>query len=371
VGSHLHYGSSVVRSYGIRPEVDEKIRELVNLAGEAPNQDLVFELITTVLKLYRDKASRGDLKLVNTALKEMRYSILVFARHFDPKVTIFGSARIPAGDPNYVLAEEVAGLMADRGWGVITGAGPGVMEAGSKGAGKEHAYGVNIRLPFEPDSNTYIDPERNVNYKYFFTRKLTFIKESAAFALFPGGFGTLDETFELFTLMQTGKSDLHPIVLMEAPGTGYWPSLLEFCSNVLVAQGLISPSDMNLFRLTGDAHDAVEHILDFYSNYHSQRFVEGRLVLRIRRAPDPETLAELSREFADVLVSGSIEIVEPSAVEIADSDHVELVRLALHFDRRSYGRLRVLIDRLNRLVATPEHVQPPPPFEEEQAERPW
>ena len=230
---------------------------------------------------------------------------------------------------------------------------------------------MNIRLPFEPDSNSYIDPDRTVNYKYFFTRKLTFIKESAAFALFPGGFGTLDETFELFTLMQTGKSDLHPIVLMEAPGTGYWPPLLEFCSNVLVAQGLISAADMNLFTLTGDAQDALNHILDFYSNYHSQRYVEGRLVLRIRRAPDPATMEDLSQEFADVLVTGKIEIVEPSAAEVADGDHVELIRLALHFDRRSYGRLRTLIDRLNRLVATPENVQPPPPFEEDQAERPW
>ena len=351
--------------------MDAKIRELVELAGQAPNQDLVFELITTVLKLYRDKASRGDFKLVNTALKEMRYSILVFARHFDPKVTIFGSARIPASDPNYHLAEDVSALMAGKGWGVITGAGPGVMEAGSKGAGKDHAYGVNIRLPFEPDSNTYIEPERNVNYKYFFTRKLTFVKESAAFALFPGGFGTLDETFELFTLMQTGKSDLHPIVLMEAPGTGYWPPLLEFCSNVLVAQGLISPADMNLFMLTSDPDEAVQHILDFYSNYHSQRYVEGRLMLRMRRAPDPETLEELSREFADILVSGKFDVVAPSAAEKADADHLDLVRLSLHFDRRSYGRLRVLIDRLNRLVATPEHVEPPRPFEEEQAERPW
>jgi hypothetical protein len=261
--------------------------------------------------------------------------------------------------------------MASKGWGVITGAGPGVMEAGSKGAGRDHAYGVNIRLPFEPDSNQFIDPERTVNYKYFFTRKLTFIKESAAFALFPGGFGTLDETFELFTLMQTGKSDLHPIVLMEAPGTGYWPPLLEFCSNVLVAQGLISAADMNLFTLTGSPEDAAEHILDFYSNYHSQRYVDGRLVLRIHRAPSPEILADLSAEFADVIVSGSIEIVEPSTAEVADADHIELARLGLHFDRRNYGRLRTLIDRLNRLVVTPDKVQPPPPFEEEQAERPW
>jgi uncharacterized protein (TIGR00730 family) len=361
-----------MRAYDLgRPELDERIRQLVADAGVGANQDLIAEMITTVLKLHRDRATRGDLKMVNTALKEMRYSILTFARHVEPKVTIFGSARLGSMDPNYQLASRLASVMADKGWGVITGAGPGIMEAGSMGAGKEHSYGVNIRLPFEPDSNAYIEPERTVNYKYFFTRKLTFIKESAAFALFPGGFGTLDESFELFTLMQTGKSDLHPILLMEAPGTGYWPPLLEFCANVLVDRGLISPSDMDLFTLTGDADDAARHILDFYSNYHSQRFVDGRLVLRLRRAPDPPTLDQLNADFADIVVSGRIEMVDPSSAELTDGDALECERLAFMFDRRSFGRLRVLIDRLNRLVATPDRVQPPPPFQEQQAERPW
>lgn len=347
------------------------MRKLVADAGEGANQDLIAELVTTVLKLHRDRASRGDLKMVNTALKEMRYSLLTFARHFEPKVTIFGSARLGSADPNYQLAARLAAVMADKGWGVITGAGPGIMEAGSMGAGKEHSYGVNIRLPFEPDSNTYIEPERTVNYKYFFTRKLTFIKESAAFVLFPGGFGTLDESFELFTLMQTGKSDLHPILLMEAPGTGYWPPLLEFCLNVLVEKGLISPSDMDLFTLTGDPDDAARHILDFYSNYHSQRYVDGRLVLRVRRAPPPEHLGRINADFADIVTSGRIEVVDPSPAEVNDDDALECERLALMFDRRSFGRLRVLIDHLNKLVATPERVQPPAPFQEEQAERPW
>ncbi|MGH8928549.1 MAG: TIGR00730 family Rossman fold protein [Acidimicrobiia bacterium] len=360
-----------MKSYSINPELDEKIRVLIAAAGDSPNQDLTAEMVTTVLKLFRDKASRGDMKLVNTALKEMRYSLLTFARHFEPKVTIFGSARILPEDSNYQLAAEIASIMGDKGWGVITGAGPGIMEAGSRGASRDHAYGVNIRLPFEDEANSFIDPERNVNYKYFFTRKLTFVKESAAFVLFPGGFGTLDETFELFTLMQTGKSDLHPIVLMEAPGTGYWPPLLEFCSNVLTAKGLISPADMNLFMLTGDSHDAANHILDFYSNYHSQRYVEGRLILRLHRAPDPSDLESINEEFADIVVSGSIDLAEPSLAEINDGDNLDLARLGLHFDRRSYGRLRLLIDRVNTLVVTPDHVEPPPPFQEEQAERPW
>jgi uncharacterized protein (TIGR00730 family) len=361
-----------VRGYDLgNLELDERIRKLVADAGDAAHQDLIAEVITTALKLHRDKPTRGDLKLVNTALKEMRYFLRVFARYDEPKVTIFGSARLDAPDPNYELAENFARLMATKGWGVLTGAGPGVMEAGSKGAGREHSYGVNIRLPFEPESNVYLDPFRTVNFKYFFTRKLAFVKESAAFALFPGGFGTLDEAFELFTLMQTGKSDLHPIVLMEAPGTGYWEPLLDFLDEVLVARGLISPSDMCLFTVVADADQACKHILGFYSNYHSQRYVDGRLVLRIHQAPDAPTLEEINREFADVVVGSSIEVVQASADEIEDEDALECARLGLQFDRRSFGRLRQLIDRLNLLVATPDRVEPPAPFAEEQAERPW
>lgn len=358
-----------------RPELNHQVLKLIADAapgrGSEENQDLIAEMITTILKLHRDRAERGDLKLVNTALKELRYSMRVFAPHDEPKVTIFGSARLPANDPNYELARTLAAKMADKGWGVITGAGPGIMEAGARGAGLNHAYGVNIRLPFEPDPVGAIDPKRMVNFKYFFTRKLTFIKESAAFVLCPGGFGTLDESFELFTLVQTGKSDLHPIVLLEAPGTGYWPPLLEFCSNVLIEKGLIGPSDLSLFMLTSDPDDAVEHILNFYSNYHSQRYVEGRLVLRLHSAPDAKTLDTLNEDFSDLLASGLIKRVEASPAEVRDVDALDCERLSLIFDRRSYGRLRQLIDRLNSLVVTPETVTPPDPFVEEQAERPW
>jgi hypothetical protein len=245
------------------------------------------------------------------------------------------------------------------------------MEAGAKGATTEHAYGVNIRLPFEADANRYLSPDRTVNFKYFFTRKLAFVKESAAFALFPGGFGTLDEAFELFTLMQTGKSDLHPVVLMETPGTGYWEPLLDFLRDVLTTHGLISPADLSLFTTVVDADEAVSHILDFYGNYHSQRFVDGRLVLRLHQLPSPAQLDQINQEFADLLTTGSIEVAEPSLQELTEGDALELSRLALNFDRRNFGRLRQLIDRLNDLVETPDKVEPPAPFDEEQAERPW
>jgi uncharacterized protein (TIGR00730 family) len=361
-----------VKPYDLgRTDLDELVRQIVAGAGDAANQDLIAEMVTTILKLHRDRAGRGDLKMVNTALKEMRYSLRTFSRHLEPKVTIFGSARLGRDDPNYQLATTLAEKMAGKGWGVITGAGPGIMEAGSRGAGIDHAYGVNIRLPFESDTNNYIAPERNINFKYFFTRKLTFIKESHAFALFPGGFGTLDETFELFTLIQTGKSDLHPIVLMEAPGTGYWPPLLEFCSSVLVSKGLISVDDLGLFNLTGDADDAVAQMLGFYANYHSQRYVDGRLILRIHQAPDVRTLADINHEFADIVVEGEIAMTVASPAEVTDNDAPDCERLSFRFDRQSFGRLRQLVDRLNKLVATPERVAPPAPFQQEQAERPW
>lgn len=361
-----------MRSYDLgNPELDSTIRQLVDAASQNDNPDLIVEMITTALKLHRDEASRGDLKLVNTALKEMRYSMLVFSRHTEPKVTIFGSARLGPSDPNYLLAQQFAAAMASRGWGVITGAGPGIMEAGNKGAGPEASYGVNIRLPFEMDSNPFIRPEKTVNFKYFFTRKLGFVKESHAFALFPGGFGTLDETFELLTLIQTGKSDLHPIVLMEAEGTGYWGSLVAFLTDNLSTKGLIGSDDLRLFEVLHDHERAAETLCHFYANYQSQRYVDGRLVLRLGQAPDRATLADLNRDFSDIVTRGELEVIDPTADEIADNDSLDAARLAFHFDRRQFGRLRVLIDRINDLVITPVEVHPPAPFSQEQADREW
>lgn len=352
-------------------ELDDRLRDLVAGSSSNDNSELIEEMVVTALKLHRDGATRGDLKLINTALKEMRYSNLVFSRHSEPKVTIYGSARLTADDPNYRLTEEFASLMAGHGWGVITGAGPGIMEAGSKGAGIESSYGVNIRLPFEAAANDYITDDRTVNFKYFFTRKLGFVKESHAFAILPGGFGTLDEAFELITLIQTGKSDLHPIVLLEAPGTGYWEPLLEFIHRQLLGKAMISDSDLALFFHTTSAETASQHIFDFYSNYHSERFATGKLILRVRKAPDDDELERLNEEFSDIVVKGAIERAEPTPAEIEDDDALDKERITFLFDRRQFGRLRQLVDRLNALASLPGTTEIPMPMSEEQAERPW
>ena len=335
-------------------ELDQRIRQLAAdaVAGHShahDAEDLIAELITSTLKLHRDDADRGDLKLVNSALKEMRYSFLVFSRYrATRKVTMFGSARTPPNDPNYMLASEFATRMADqRAWMVITGAGPGIMEAGNLGAGEDFSFGVNIRLPFEAEANPYIHESRLINFKYFFTRKLMFMKESHAFALFPGGFGTQDETFELLTLIQTGKSDMQPIVLVESPGTGYWEGWLAFVTDTLLAKGMISPDDLNLIRHTTDVSEAIEEICGFYRNYHSQRYVNGRLVLRVNHVPTPDQVERLNDEFSAIVVDGRIESVEASDSEVAEDDQPSLARLSLHFNRRSLGRLRTLIDTIN------------------------
>ena len=220
------------------------------------------------------------------------------------------------------------------------------MEAGNRGAGSEQSFGVNIRLPFEAEANDYVHESRLINFKYFFTRKLMFVKESDAFVVFPGGFGTQDETFELLTLVQTGKSDLHPIVLLEAEGTGYWERWMDLVKT-LETQGMITPDDHNLFMLTNDPAEAARHIERFYGNYHSQRYVDGKLMLRLKHEPSDGLIAELNRDFGDIVVSGEIEKVPASAAEVSDDDHLELFRVRLAFNRRHLGRLRALVDRLN------------------------
>ncbi len=331
-------------------DVDERIRALVAEFG-GTDPDLAFEIIATALRLARDDVGRLDRKIVNSALKEMRYAFRVFApyRH-ERKVTIFGSARSAATDAEYKTAREFAQEMVARGWMIVTGAGPGVMEGAQEGAGGERSFGVNIRLPFEAQPNPYIaeDPKL-INFKYFFTRKLMFIKEADAFVLLPGGFGTLDETFELLTLIQTGKSDLHPIVLLDPPGSDFWRDFERLVDDRLIAGGFVSTEDRSLFMCTDDVAVAVDEIERFYRVYHSQRFVGGRLVLRLQWMPDESALTLLSEEFADILTRGVIEPVEASPEEIRDDDAVELPRVGLWFDRMRFGRLRVLIDRLNEL----------------------
>ena len=333
------------------PDLDREIGELIRRAGRGDNPDLIAELITTALKLHRDRPDRGELKLFNSALKEMRYSARVFRAYGDvPKVTIFGSARTPPDHPDYHLARDFARHMwKRRGWMVVTGAGPGIMEAGNRGAGREGSFGVNIRLPFEAHANSYVPDNRLINFKYFFTRKLGFVKESHAFAIFPGGFGTMDEAFELLTLIQTGKAPIQPVVLMES-GDSYWSGWQRFVLDRLLANGMISPEDSDLYRITGCVEEAADEICRFYVNYHSERYVEGRLIIRLRHAPTERQIATINEEFADILTEGRIEQVAPHQAEVRDNDALDCARLGLAFDRRSNGRLRHLIDRLNGFV---------------------
>ena len=281
----------------------------------------------------------------------MRYSARVFRSYGHvPKVTIFGSARTPPDHPDYHLAHDFAQHMwKHRGWMVVTGAGPGIMEAGNRGAGREGSFGVSIRLPFEAHANSYIPDSRLIHFKYFFTRKLGFVKESHAFAIFPGGFGTMDEAFELLTLIQTGKAPVQPVVLMEADGS-YWSGWQRFVSDRLLGAGMISRADLDLYKVTDRIEAAADEICRFYVNYHSQRYVGSRLILRLRKAPTDPQIETLNEEFADVVTEGRIERAHPHRDEVRDRDALEYARVGLAFDRRNYGRLRRLIDRLNGFV---------------------
>jgi uncharacterized protein (TIGR00730 family) len=261
---------------------------------------------------------------------------------------MFGSARTLRDDPLYDQARRFAAAIAERDWMVITGAGPGIMEAGIEGAGPDRAFGVSIRLPFEATSSQLIaDDPKLLSFRYFFTRKLAFIKEADGFVLLPGGFGTLDEAFELLTLVQTGKAQPAPIVLLDIPGGTYWSRWREFTEHEMLSRGYISDGDLDMVFTTDDADAAVNEVVGFFTNYQSQRFVRGRLILRLRRAPADDVLDALTSEFRDIVARGSIERVEASQEEVADDDDLDSERVALWFDRFGWARLRILIDRLN------------------------
>lgn len=332
-------------------ELDHRLNALVEeLGGELSAVDarLTFELLVTAVRMAREPLSRLDRKLINASLKEMRYAFNVFSKYRDRmKVSIFGSARTPPGDPNYRLAVELGQRMAKEGWMVVTGAGPGIMSAGNEGAGQESSFGVNIVLPFEAKPNPFIaaDPKL-INFKYFFTRKLMFMKEADAFVLFPGGFGTLDELYELLTLSQTGKSDLHPIVMLEAPGRGYWSAVDRQLRDLLAGSNYIDEQDLGLYHLATSVEEAVDHIRRFYRVYHSQRYVGDHLVLRLNVPVDDAKIEQLNREFVSILL-GPIQRTETSRPEQQDEDVPDLPRLKVPFDRTHFARLRRLIDVLN------------------------
>jgi uncharacterized protein (TIGR00730 family) len=331
-----------------RAEVDVAIEALVDSAG-SEDPELVAEMIVSALRLGISPIDRGERKLVNSALKELRYAFGVFDRyHHKRKCSIFGSARTPEDDPAYDTARRLGASLVEHGWMVITGAGPGVMTAGIEGAGAENSFGVNIMLPFEQKANPHIDGDpKLINFRYFFTRKLAFVKESHAFVLLPGGFGTMDEAFEALTLIQTGKSPICPVVLLDPPGGTYWRTWLAFVTDELLALGLISSADLRLFHITDDADEAVAHVNHFYSVFHSMRWVGQRLVLRCNSAITDAALAALNAEFVDIIASGDIVRAEASEPERRDDDVPSLPRLAFRFNRAGLGRLRQLLDALN------------------------
>jgi len=332
------------------PDLDRRLLELLEAAGAAANRDQLLDILATVVGLATDHAGRLDLKITNAALREMRAAFAVFAPWRQvPKVTMFGSARTLPDDPLYAQARALASSLAAAGWMVVTGAGPGIMAAGLEGAGREMSFGVNIRLPFEAAVPLMAGDPKLLEMKYFFTRKLMLLKESDGFVALPGGFGTLDEVFELLTLLQTGKAEPAPIVLLEVPGGTYWREW-EGLVAAVAARGLISPDDHHLWHITDDVEVAAAEILGFYRNYHSRRFVGGQLVLRLRHAPTNADLADLNHRFADICAGGRIEATGPLADEEADRDHLDLARLVLPFDRLHQGRLRLLIDALNDLA---------------------
>jgi uncharacterized protein (TIGR00730 family) len=313
-------------------------------------ESLIQQIRETAAKLIRDNASRGDVKLLSTALKELRYCFKVFSslRPYR-KVTVFGSARLPSTDPAYHCAVEFSHRMAEHNYMVITGAASGIMEAGHVGAGREKSIGINILLPFEQQANAIIRGDHKLmNLKYFFTRKLLFVKEADAIALFPGGFGTQDEGWEVLTLVQTGKSHLFPIVMVDEPGGDYWVQWQKFIVDVLVKRRLIAPADLNLYRITTSVDEAVNEILTFYRVYHSMRYVGPDLVLRLNHTLENTLLERIRAEFADIVVAGTFTMTPALPAEANDVAVAHLPRLRFRFDRRSLGRLRMLVNLINR-----------------------
>lgn len=332
---------------------DEKERPTP--ADEPPfsleSQDLIDMMRRTVDRLHLDGTTRGDLKILSRTLRELRYAFKVFQPfRRRRKVTIFGSARTQPDHPAYIQAVDLSRRMAEHGWMVITGAGGGIMEAGHKGAGREMSMGLNIMLPFEQSANPYINGDpKLVTLKYFFTRKLMFVKECSAVVCCPGGFGTLDETLEVLTLLQTGKQSMFPFVLLDQPGGHFWSALDNVFKEQLLTERLISPEDVHLYKVTDSNDEAIREILSFYRVYHSMRYVDDTLVIRINSELSAERLHQLNTDFADIVVRGSIEQKSALSEEATEPEIMHLPRIVFQFNRRNYGRLRQLINAINQI----------------------
>lgn len=324
--------------------------EAARWLDKAPSREArqIGELLATSLKLVADEADLGQLKLMNRALKEMRYAYLVFNRYSGiRKVSIFGSARTPSDHEDYAEAREFGRMMAESGWMAITGAGDGIMKAGHEGLQREACFGLSIRLPFETTANEVIDGDpKLINFRYFFTRKLMFLSHSDAIAVFPGGFGTQDELFESLTLIQTGKSNIVPIVLIEGKKSDYWKRWERGVTDNLLEQGWISPEDPGLYFIAEDTKQAVDHIHKFYRRFRSARYVGERYVMRIDSPLSEDQVSALNTEFKDLIASGGMEQSGPLAGE---TDNLELPRLHFHHSMKSFSLVRRLIDGINDL----------------------
>ncbi|HEX8295810.1 MAG TPA: TIGR00730 family Rossman fold protein [Chthoniobacteraceae bacterium] len=329
--------------------LDERVKQLVADYGCEKSNDLVEEMIITALKLGRDQTTTADLKLFNRSLKELRYAARMFAPYRGKKkIVVFGSARTADTEPEALAAEAFSRKMVEHGYMIITGGGDGIMGAAQRGAGREQSFGLNIRLPFEQRANETIHGDTKlVNFNYFFTRKLNFVKETHGIALFPGGFGTMDEGFEVLTLMQTGKARIFPVVLVDKPGGRYWETWFAFLSEHLLKLGLVSEEDFNFFESTHDVDEAVEMITRFYKNFRSYRWVGPRMVVRLTTRLTADAVTKLNAEFTDILQTG--EIVQTTALpqEANEPELAQYPRLVFQPHQRNFGRLRILVNAIN------------------------
>jgi uncharacterized protein (TIGR00730 family) len=338
----------VRRQLSIDPPFDARVRQLVADWDTEESPELIEDIIITALQMARDKMDTGDLKLMNRSLKELRYAARVFSayRQFR-KVWIFGSARTLPSEAQYNIAEEFAREMVAHNYMIITGAGGGIMDAAQRGAGRDHSFGLNIHLPFEQHANTTIEGDHKlINFNYLFTRKLS-LRESSAFALFPGGFGTMDEIFELLALMQNGKAQITPLVLLDRPGGTYWQTWMQFVTEHLFRFGYIGPEDFHFFKIVPSVADAVQEILHFYSVYQSSRWVGEQLVIRLGKKLSNDALVKLNQKFSDLVQTGEITQGGALRYEKNEPEIWDLPRLVLTPYRRSGGRFRQLIDAIN------------------------
>ena len=334
-----------------REDLDKIIADLAKRSLSVNNADLIEEMLTTVVKLGLENDERGDLKLINMALKELRYASKIFIPYRDQrKVVIFGSARTRKNSDEYKMTVKLSELIVKKGFKVITGGGPGIMEAGNKGAGRKESFSLNIKLPFEQQYNPYsAGNEKAVSFKYFFNRKLFFLKESDATVIFPGGFGTLDECFESLTLIQTGKTKPRPIILIDSPDSEYWESLIGFITEKLSEGGFISNNDLSLLIRVNSIEQAVDEIVQFYRVYHSIRYVGDKTIIRLKKPLSSEDINSLNEKYSCILRSGEIEPSDALPAEQKDEAFLDLPRLVMDFNRHDFGIFHEMLRFLNTL----------------------